>query len=94
MFRLALALGCTVGELEQRLTAAELSEWLAYDSLEPIGGMRTDFGFAMLASMYANAHRRSSDAPAKVTDFMPFLNQPKEQTPTDMMAVLKFAGGS
>ena len=56
--------------------------------------MRTDFGFAMLANLYVNAHRRSSDSPSKVTDFMPFLNAPKEQTPTDMMAVLKFAGGS
>lgn len=30
MFRLALSLGKTVGELEQELTMSEFNEWIAY----------------------------------------------------------------
>jgi hypothetical protein len=95
MFRLALALGMTVAELETRMTARELAEWQLYDALEPIGGLRTDFGFAMLAALYVNAHKRKNDQPAKVLDFMPFMDKgpPKKQTPQDMMAVLRMAGG-
>jgi hypothetical protein len=39
---LALSLGCTVSELGARLSSAELTEWLAFDLLEPIGGARDD----------------------------------------------------
>lgn len=39
---MALSLGCTVSELGARLSSAELTEWLAFDLLEPIGGARAD----------------------------------------------------
>ena len=42
MFRLALSMGCTVMELGARLSSAELTEWFAFDLLEPIGGARAD----------------------------------------------------
>lgn len=42
MFRLALALGCTVRELGMRLSAAELIEWQAFSLIEPFGGERED----------------------------------------------------
>lgn len=85
----------TVAELETRMTARELAEWQAFDALEPIGAIRNDFGFAMIAALYCNAHKRKNDAPSKVTDFMPFLEKPraKQQTPQDMAAILRFAGG-
>jgi len=35
--RLALALSCTVGELRQRMGAAEFGQWLAFLDEEPIG---------------------------------------------------------
>lgn len=35
-------MGCTVQELGRRLSSAELTEWLAFDLLEPIGGVRAD----------------------------------------------------
>lgn len=46
-------LGKTVGELERTLTVAEFAEWVAYDELDPIGGYRTDLGFALLAYLQA-----------------------------------------
>lgn len=42
-----------MGELERTLTAAEFAEWVAYDELDPIGGYRTDLGFALLAYLQA-----------------------------------------
>lgn len=35
LFRLAIRLGCTVRELLLRIDSAELSEWIAFDRLEP-----------------------------------------------------------
>lgn len=46
-------LGKTVGELERTLTVSELAEWAAYDEIDPIGGYRTDLGFALLAYLQA-----------------------------------------
>lgn len=64
MFKLAGHLGKTVSELEQTLTVSELNEWRAYDVIDPIGGYRTDLGFALLARM------QSGDESKSVQDFL------------------------
>lgn len=64
MFKLAGHLGKTVGELERTLTVAEFAEWVAYDELDPIGGYRTDLGFALLAYLQAG------DKDKSVQDFL------------------------
>ncbi|AKI28079.1 tail protein [Moraxella phage Mcat26] len=46
-------LGKTVGELEATMSASELSEWLAYDRLDPIGGYRGDIQSAVIACAMA-----------------------------------------
>ena len=43
-------MGKTVGELEATMSASELSEWLAYDRLDPIGGYRGDIQAATIAA--------------------------------------------
>ncbi|AKI28268.1 phage tail assembly protein T [Moraxella catarrhalis] len=53
MFKLAGHLGKTVGELEATMSASELSEWLAYDRLDPIGGYRGDIQSAVIACAMA-----------------------------------------
>lgn len=50
LFKLAGHLGKTVGELEATMSASELSEWLAYDRLDPIGGYRGDIQAATIAA--------------------------------------------
>lgn len=57
MFRLALALGCTVAELGERITAAELTEWQAFYQLEPWGAWRDNWHHANLASLLYNINR-------------------------------------
>lgn len=64
MFKLAGHLGKTVGELECTLTVSELAQWRAYDELDPIGGYRTDLGFALLAYLQAG------DKDKSVQDFL------------------------
>ncbi len=69
---LALALGCTVGELQQRMGAAEFASWLAFYQMEPFGELRADMRAAMLASLTANAHRNTKKRakPFELGDFL------------------------
>src|SRR5262249_45103145 len=71
LFRLALALGMTVGEIESRMTSAEYAEGLAFMSLEPIGDARADLGAGIIASTIANVNRGKKQKPFTVSDFMP-----------------------
>lgn len=41
------------------LTVEELTEWQAYDAIDPIGGYRTDLGFALLAYLQAGDKNKS-----------------------------------
>jgi hypothetical protein len=73
-----LQLGCTVRELLKRVDSKELSEWMAFDSIEPIGDIRTDLAAGIVASTVANCHRGKSQQAFMPMDFMP-LHQ-KETT--------------
>ena len=68
LFRLALALGRTVGELQEHMTAAELREWMAYDGINPIGPDRFDWLFGQLAFVTASVH---STKKLRIRDFVP-----------------------
>lgn len=70
-FRLAAQIGCTVRELLLRLDSRELTEWMAFDALEPIGGRRGDRNAAIVAATVANCHRGRRSRPYQVEDFMP-----------------------
>jgi hypothetical protein len=54
-----------------------LTEWMAYDQLDPIGEERGDYLIAMLCSVIVNSNPyRGKDSPvAKAEDFMPFMDQ-------------------
>ena len=73
MFRLALALGKTVGELSEELPDSELLEWMIFYRLEPFGDERADLRAGIVASTVANANRGKRGRSLKPTDFMPFL---------------------
>lgn len=55
MFRLALSLGTTLRELEAKMDSRELSEWMAYYSLEPWGSPTDDYQNSLLCATVANA---------------------------------------
>jgi len=67
----------TVAEMLARMSSRELSEWQAYDRLEPVGEWRGDWRAAMLASTFVNMWRSRDDEPARPDDFMPFVPKPE-----------------
>lgn len=76
-------MGCTVAELLSRVSSAELSEWMAFSTLEPFGADADFLGHAITSSTIANVNRDKNQRAYKVEDFMPKFEK-KEQT-TDQM---------
>lgn len=84
------------------MTAAEFSEWRAYDALYPIGSPpeeveRADYWrAALVASTIANVNRGKGKRPFKVEDFMPA--EPREaksqkELQRDIDAAMAMFGG-
>lgn len=65
----------TVGELLSRMSSEELTEWMAYDQLEPIGAYRLDMVGGIISSILANQNRKRGAHAYKPQDFMPFLDK-------------------
>lgn len=63
-----------------------VAEWMAYDSLEPIGELRADVRAGIIASVIANTNRDRKRRPDPFTphDFMPFLERSAAAPPTPM----------
>ena len=79
-------MGCTVRELLARIDSRELSEWIEFNSVEPIS-YRGDLQAGIIASTIANVNRGKDTQPFHPIDFMPLLDKP-EQTEDDMKAIL------
>jgi hypothetical protein len=79
------------------LTSRQLSEWEAYDRIDPTGEWREDFRMAYLASLVTNltisVHGKKGAKHTEVTDFMPDwsgekLHEPKKQSAEEMKEML------
>lgn len=84
-------MGCTVKELLNRVNSEELSEWMAFNKIEPFGYERDDMRFAILTCVIANCNRSSKQRPFKISDFMlkfDRLDKPREQTDEEIEATL------
>ena len=82
LFRLAGHLSMTVGELCERMTSAELTEWQAVDMYyEPLPSPWRQTG--TLASATIAPHCKRGQTP-KPDDFVPVVKPP--QTPEEMAA--------
>lgn len=69
LFRLALALGKSVREVEE-FGASELGEWESYWRQEPWGPYRDNLHAGLICSVLANIHRRSGSPEITYEDFM------------------------
>lgn len=71
----------TVAELGERMSSAELTEWMAYYSIEPFGEERADLRQAMTTSAITNMHQAQTKKPhwTKPEDFMLFSKREKAQ---------------
>lgn len=74
MFRLALLLHKSIDEIEH-LSSREISEWIAYDRINPLPDPWLQTG--VIAATQANCHR-SKGKPYKPGDFTP---QPRTEAP-------------
>jgi len=81
MFRLALALGKTVGELEETLTPTEFLEWQIFNVSWPIGERRLDLNFAQLCAVIAQVNGNRN---ARPIDFMLATDQPLQENPEEI----------
>ena len=72
-----------MSELLQRCDSRELSEWQAFDAVDPIGHMRTDYSVAMMMCMYANGNRQRGSKAHTVQEFMPFMPEKTEEEKAD-----------
>ena len=79
----------TVEELLRRISARELTEWMAYFELEPSGmpqfaDAQAEYRAALITSMIANTHRDAKKRkPFEPTEFMrPQYLGPKPEAPT------------
>lgn len=72
IFRLALAMGMPVRDLLGRISGRELAEWIAFDLVEPIGGLRGDYQAAVVAATVTNGLRGGKGKRLGLDDFLPF----------------------
>jgi hypothetical protein len=79
IFKLALALGMTVGRLLDEIDSAELTEWMAFYQIEPFGPERGDLNAAIVAQTVANRSRGKGERPYKLNHFLPRFGEKQEQ---------------
>ena len=53
------------------MPSSVLTEWLAFDSMDPFGRDRLDLGFAIVSSTIANVNRKKGSRRFSPEDFMP-----------------------
>lgn len=63
----------------RRMDSKELTEWIAFYSLEPFGGDTQYIGHAITAATVANANR-GKGKPHKIEEFMPKFGPKHQQT--------------
>jgi hypothetical protein len=81
LFRLALALGRTVRELEEGMDSRELSEWLAYCQIDPLPDSHWQTG--LLASTMTNLWSKSRTSPE---DFIPRPRTRRRRSGAELLA--------
>lgn len=75
---LCLALGCTLGELDERMTAAEFSLWFIKWQRAPWADRRADIHVGLLRETIVSWAGRSLKAGARISleEFIPFRPRP------------------
>lgn len=79
----------TVAELLDRTDSKEISEWIAFYSIEPFGEERADLRSAIIASTMANMWRGKGQRAFTVKDFMPQFDPKPKQSIETMKAIAK-----
>ncbi len=95
---MSLELGIPVGELQQRVSSQEFTEYLAFFSIEPWSAVREDINNAAIVTMLANAHRDTKAKPQPFnlndfrTDYWKKIEAPIQQTNLRMKQEMELLG--
>lgn len=79
-----MVLGKTVRQLLAEIDSEELTEWIAFERIEPFGSPMDDFRAGQVCATvanYAGKVRNNEAAAAQPGDFMPMLRSPAERKP-------------
>lgn len=68
------------------MSSHELTEWMAFSTLEPFGADIDSLGHAITASTIANVNRAKNQKAYKVEDFMPRYER-NNQSPEQMIQI-------
>ena len=68
----------SVRRAQEEIDCYEFQEWMEYRRIAPFGYERTDLGFAIVASVMANAHAAKGHR-FKPKDFMPRFDVDSEE---------------
>lgn len=75
----------TVGELLERISGDELTEWMAYERIAgPIGPDRGDHQAGVIAATIANVNRKKNARKFSPRDFIPRWMRQGARTPEQM----------
>ena len=62
----------TVSELLERISSAEVTEWMAFDAIDPFGEPRADLRNGMICAVTANHSFAPPTSPRRPSDYMLF----------------------
>lgn len=67
------------------IDSRELTEWMAYEQVEPFGPWRDDIRAGVIASTVANVYRGKTQKPLSPTDFVPEFGRRREEPLVEAM---------
>ncbi|KKN11907.1 hypothetical protein LCGC14_1021880 [marine sediment metagenome] len=79
----------TVEKLLTTITARELTEWRAYDSIQPFGDERADLRAASIRQAVIAVHAKKKSDQPKLADCMLKFEAKKKQTALQIEQILK-----
>ncbi len=75
------------------MSALDIAEWEAYYQIEPFGEYQTNYAAGVIASTFANIHRKKGARAYKPEDFMPerklVSSTPKKQSVEQQALILR-----
>lgn len=71
-------------QAQEKISAEEFAEWVAYFSAEPWGEERADLRSGIIAATVANCHAQGRKQ-FKAEDFMPSFGKPKRRQSVEEM---------
>jgi hypothetical protein len=81
----------TVRQLLSNLDSRELTEWMAYDLIEPFGPWREDLRAGIISSTIANALRSKGGRTYQPADFLPQFGEQQQERMTPEQTIAAFA---